>query len=705
MSQDDVKRRWCARAGRVAATVVLLGLTGTAMAAARAVEFPGPAPGPAAASLEQDRLTLRNSVISATWNLGGDRPGLVEVVDRISGAKLQGGGADLFVVSLGDGRLLKASTMRRVGKVSLEKVPPQPGAVRRSLRFGAWRAGVQLVSGDGGVRITWQATLRDQANAVRQRIAISAVQGELPVKEVTLLELAAPGAATAGSVDGSPVVAGNLFLACEHPMAQNRVESGRVTCRVPRYRPIGPGSTWAVTSAVGVAPPGQLRRAFLYYVDRGRARPYRPLFYYISWFDIAYNDRKMHERQCLEVIEAFGRELVAKRGAKLDAFVFDDGWDDNRSLWRFHEGFPRGFAPLQSAAARHGAFLGVWLSPWGGYAQAKKQRLEYGRTQGFETNEHGFSLGGPKYYARFRDACAEMIQKYGVRYLKFDGVGKGSSGDGPGKEYGPDIEAMLRLLSDLRRLRPELFVNATVGTWPSPYWLWYADTIWRGGGDLGYLGPGSTRQQWITYRDSLGYKIHASRGPLFPLNSLKFQSLIHAKLGIAKKLSSDPKDLLDDIHMAAGSGTQLQEFFVTSEMMSPELWDAVAEAVQWSRANADVLVDSHWVGGDPAKGEVYGFASWSPRKGILVLRNPAERPAHFDVNLKALFELPDGAPRRYLIQYPWRKPPGNLGKTVDATRSLAHVMAPFQVQVLEAIPVGDGRQQNRPGADLPESRR
>ena len=81
------------------------------------------------------------------------------------------------------------------------------------------------------------------------------------------------------------------------------------------------------TAVIGVAPEGQLRRSFLHYVERERARPYSPLAYYISWFDIAAQDRKMNEKLCLDRIHAFGRELVEKRGAKLDAFVFDDGWE------------------------------------------------------------------------------------------------------------------------------------------------------------------------------------------------------------------------------------------------------------------------------------------------------------------------------------------------------------------------------------------
>ena len=59
-------------------------------------------------------------------------------------------------------------------------------------------------------------------------------------------------------------------------------------------------------------------------------------------------------------------------------------------------------------------------------AEPKSERLKYGRTQGFEINSRGFALAGPKYYARFRDACRQMIEKYGVNYFKFDGIGGGN---------------------------------------------------------------------------------------------------------------------------------------------------------------------------------------------------------------------------------------------------------------------------------------
>jgi hypothetical protein len=487
-------------------------------------------------------------------------------------------------------------------------------------------------------------------------------------------------------VDGSPVVVGNVFAACEHPMAENHVAGGAVICSAGSFRRLAPGQSCTRSGVLGVVPPGQLRRGFLYYLERERPRPYQPLLHYNSWYDIAWVDRKMNEGQCLAVIDVFARELIRNRGVKLDSVVFDDGWDDNRSLWRFHSGFPRGFAPLRDAATRDGTSVGVWLSPWGGYAQAKDERMQYGKTQGFETNKNGFSLAGPKYYGRFREVCAEMVQKYGVNYFKFDGIAHGLMSKGAGSEYAADVDGLLHLIADLRRLRPDLFVNVTTGTWPSPFWLLWGDSVWRNGDDMGFFGPGSKRQQWITYRDMYTYRGVVRRAPLYPVSSLMNQGICHARIGNAN-LPPDLKDMADEIYSFFGSGTQLQELYITPQMLTAPMWDMLAAGARWSRKNADVLADVHWIGGDPGQTKVYGYAAWSPRLGIVTLRNPGASPASFSLDVGQVFELPPDAPKQYRLTRLWKDKEAPSPISACAGKAQTIPLAPFEVAIFEAVPM------------------
>ena len=66
-----------------------------------------------------------------------------------------------------------------------------------------------------------------------------------------------------------------------------------------------------------------------------------------------------------------------------------------------------------------------------------------------------------------------------------------------------------------------------------------------------------------------------------------------------------------------------------------------------------VLKDTHWVGGDPRWLQVYGWASWTPEKAILTLRNPSDKAQDFRLDVGQAFELPPGAARRFRAHSPW----------------------------------------------------
>ena len=444
-----------------------------------------------------------------------------------------------------------------------------------------------------------------------------------------------------------------------------------------------PGQIATVSAVIGIARQGQLRRDFLAYIENERARPFQPLLHYNSWYDLGYFT-PFHQADAVGAINAFGVELAQKRGVKLDSFLFDDGWDNHQSLWNFNDGFPNGFTPLKEAAAKYGAAPGVWLSPWGGYDGPQKQRLEYGRKHDFETNENGFTLSGPKYYKRFHEVCSDFVTKYGINQFKFDGTGN-ATGHTPGSRFGSDFEAAIQLIQDLKALKPDLYVNLTTGTWPSPFWLRYADSIWRGGEDHTFTGVGSYRQRWITYRDGDTYHGVVQAGSLYPLNSLMLHGIIYARS--ANHLNSDPNnDFADEVHDYFGTGTQLQEMYITPALLTSQNWDTLAEAAKWARGNADTLVDSHWIGGNPFKGEVYGWASWSPRKGILVLRNPSDHASHITLDIDQAFELPGEAAREYQCKSPWIADQKDASIVLKAGEPHTFELAPFQVLTLDAAP-------------------
>ncbi len=97
----------------------------------------------------------------------------------------------------------------------------------------------------------------------------------------------------------------------------------------------------------------------------------------------------------------------------------------------------------------------------------------------------------------------------------------------------------MRLLVRLRQDAEDLFINLTTGTWPSPFWLLYADSIWRGYGDLGRIGLGSPRQQWISYRDAVVFVMVVRRANMFPIHALMLHGIVVGAIGESRYLGAN----------------------------------------------------------------------------------------------------------------------------------------------------------------------
>jgi hypothetical protein len=634
-----------------------------------------------------DTLTLSNEAIAASWSVRDGALRWKSLANHFTGATLLLDN-EAFDLVPREGSVVRSTDAKIVGQPVIEPMPDSPAASKAADRLPGRQIRAELVDASGNVRITWKAMLRQGANYIRLEVTIRAMQQPFPLTQVGLIDVNAFEAAVNGHVKGSLVTAGagaspTWFFGVEHPLSECRVRGDRASCWLPRELPVRAGQSVIYSAVFGVTHIGQLRRDFLNYIELERAHPYRTFLHYNSWYDLGFFDR-YNEQSALAEVQSFGEQLTKQRGVKLDSFLFDDGWDDPATLWKFNPGFPDGMTKVAQTAAKFGAAPGIWLSPWGGYDGPKEKRLTSAHAQGFETNEGGLALSGPKYYRYFRDTCLEMIEKYGVNQFKFDGTGNANEVIA-GSEFDSDFDAAIHLIGALRAKKPDVYVNLTTGTYPSPFWLLYADSIWRGGDDHSFAGIGSNRQRWITYRDSQIYRHVVEDGPLFPMNSLMLHGLIFARY--AEQLGSDPShDFPDEVHSYFGTGTQLQEMYITPSLLSSQDWDVLAESAKWSRDNAPTLRDSHWIGGDPARLEVYGWAAWSPEKAIVTLRNPSDHPQDFSASLAAVLELPSGGASAFVACSPWKTDSAKPALTIRSQEQHTFHLEPFQVLTLELMP-------------------
>ncbi|MCA1923486.1 MAG: enterotoxin, partial [Buttiauxella noackiae] len=175
------------------------------------------------------------------------------------------------------------------------------------------------------------------------------------------------------------------------------------------------------------------------------------------------------------------------------------------------------------------------------------------------------------------------------------------------------------------------------------------------------------------------------KGPLFPINSLMYHGIVSAEnayFGL-EKVQTD-SDFADQVWSYFATGTQLQEMYISPSMLNSAKWDTLANAAKWSRANSSVLVDTHWIGGDPTALEAYGWASWSKEKAIFGLRNPSDKEQSYYLDLTKSFEIPDGEATSFTLKLVYganATVPGDYSKPVIVT------LKPLETLVIEATPV------------------
>ena len=295
-------------------------------------------------------------------------------------------------------------------------------------------------------------------------------------------------------------------------------------------------------------------------------------------------------------------------------------------------------------------------------------------------------LGIHEYYQHLRETVLTWLKR-GSKLLKLDGIGNPA---GMGETLQEDFDSAMSLIAELRQVSSDIFINLSTGTWPSPFWLLHSDTVWRKGHDHYFEGEGPARERWVTYRDAMVYRNIVRESPLFPLNSLMIHGIIFAQSawdltsveGAGAGLSNQP--FKHEVRSAFGSGVMLQELYVTPSLLNSENWDDLARSAHWAARRVDTLKDVQWFGGDPAKGEVYGWAAWHDVTGaaILTLRNPSASYQSVDLEPVRLFDLPAYAEGRLLLNTPFEDQRPRQISLMKGERTGLH-MPPFSVLVFD----------------------
>jgi hypothetical protein len=414
-------------------------------------------------------------------------------------------------------------------------------------------------------------------------------------------------------------------------------------------------------------------------------------------------ERTLDEGTLLNAAGIIGEKLVRRHGVGLDAFVLDDGWDVFAGDWVLSPAqFPRGLGPISEALRPIGARLGIWIGPVGGYFQ-RDVRVNWMKERGYETVGGQMCIAGERYKALLKKRIMDFIRNDQVGYFKWDGIQFSCSE--PDHGHPPDIysrraamEAVAELSRAARSEGKDMFLNITSGTWLSPWWVKYADTIWMQGQDYGFADVPSIsrRDQSTTYRDSVLFDDLRRHDFWFPVSSLMTHGVIKAHISPF----ADPKESLDkfvdEVVLYAARGIAMWELYVSPDLLSDAEWEVEAASIRWLKANFAVLKNGEMIGGDPRRHEPYGYVHFLGRRGIIAVRNPVIDPQTQRVEFSPAFGLDDAAADLVLERvYPsrWISP-----KLFRAGDSVDLPLQGFETAVYELYPLSESKEPLLAGA-------
>ncbi len=507
------------------------------------------------------------------------------------------------------------------------------------------------------------------------------------------------------------------FFGLEYPASVNSVSIEKTTdTRITCSQEFGlkPGkevieSEWVVEALI---PGTQVKNWFFRYLDRERISPVKPYALYNSWYDLrspeypkVEPDHIMNEKNVMNIISLFQKNMIEKHHIALDAFVLDDGWDVYESDWQLRkEMFPNGLKPVADELKKLGTGLGIWYGPTGGYS-FRMRRVNWMGDHGYETvgvnrDNKMLCLAGKNYSELFRKRVTDMVSLDGVSYFKWDGIQFSCSEEDHGHPVGiysrrAIMESVIDKCNAVRKLNPGVFLNITSGTWLSPWWMKYANIIWMQGEDYGYADIPSInrRDAAMTYKDLVLYEDLRKKDLWFPVSGLMTHGIIKGNL---EKLGGedDPLDkFTNDVVFYLARGVSMYELYISPDLLNDREWDAIGKAIAWAKDRFDILSSTYMVGGSVPDGETYGYVHFRGNRGIIAARNPVIGASTISITLSSDLGLDPGSSNLLLEKvYPYHYVYPEIYKSGN---TLTLPLEGFETAVFELVPASDEKNASR----------
>lgn len=510
---------------------------------------------------------------------------------------------------------------------------------------------------------------------------------------------------------GQPFYINGMFFGSEFPLCENTIKEGTAYSRYFSGKSFDKLKlscghtfrTWnTVVGAARTLDNRVIREDFLTYI-RDISRQVKPRFQYNSWYDHMHDITDENISKSFKEIEkGLSQTLVPP----LHSYVVDDGFVDWKAdFWAFNKKFPNELYPASALARKFSSQFGLWNGPRGGYNDETGpfgKRMEKAGKGGYNKSAKDVCVSSLDYIKNITEYYLDYTKKFDINYWKLDGFlltacpsknhGHMTGGYNDMYQYTEMWENWINIFKKIRLFREtqgkDMWINQTSYCNASPWFLQWADSLWiQNSGDIGFIDKTKKGEKLsdrdvdrvLTYRDNCYYDFSVTRNYQFPHEFIYNHDPIY---GNTAKISMTDEEFRKYMFMMATRGTAFWELYYSYNMFNSAKWRINADALRFIRNDYESLKTSQFIGGCPEKGEAYGYSCWSENKGILSLRNPANRPQSITVTLDENIGVSENADNmRMAYVYPYGKQTEE--KTYNFGDTITVNLAPLEAMVMK----------------------
>ncbi len=236
-------------------------------------------------------------------------------------------------------------------------------------------------------------------------------------------------------------------------------------------------------------------------------------------------------------------------------------------------------------------------------------------------------------------------------------------------------ERLIDIFTKVSEINLEVFIAITNGAYLSPWWLQHVDLVWLINADDGAIGDGRSGE--LVYRDGVYHDIWKKENTKYPMHAIFNHEPKKVKTGESKA------KFREYLFMNLSRGTGFIEFYFKTKNLSEADWDAVAEGLEWVYDVFPTFENVKMHGGDPRKGEVYGYTAWKENRGYISFHNPSKVKQSYTIYLNRTLGNVKQKNQSFKVSSPLMNTFEFLGKEVVYNDQIIVVLKSGEVKVLD----------------------